>query len=73
MDPVDGDLVVGNEFAKLRVGVRQVGNGLRVQIEDIVTGIGAELDPLELLGIAWSSPEERERFVNPTTMSRWRD
>lgn len=73
MDAADGDLFVGNEFAKVRLRVLPVGNGLRVQVEDVISGITAELDPLELLGIAWSSAEDREQFVNPAEMSRWGD
>jgi hypothetical protein len=69
----DGTLLVGNEFAKLRVALLRIGNGLRLEITDIVTGETVLLDPLELLGLAWSTSEDREALVDPSRISRWRE
>jgi hypothetical protein len=66
-------ILMGNEFAKLRVTLRHVGNGMRLEVADVVTGASTLLDPLELLGLAWSDEAEREPLVNPSTMSRWRE
>lgn len=66
------ELVIGNEFAKLRVAVRQVGNGLRLELADMTTGATVLLDPLELLGLALSDPDDREPLINPAKLSRWR-
>lgn len=65
-------LLIGNEFAKLRVAVRHVGNGLRLEVADMVTGATVLLDPLELLGLAMSNPDDREPLINPSKLSRWR-
>jgi len=66
-------LLIGNEFAKLRVNVRHVGNGLRLELADMVSGERVLLDPLELLGLAMSDSVEREPLVDPSQMSRWRE
>jgi hypothetical protein len=66
-------LVVQNEFARVRVEVCRVGNGQRLRIVDLKTGMSLTLDPLELEGLAWAGSGDLERFVNPATMRRWQE
>jgi hypothetical protein len=66
-------MLVENEFAKVSVEVRDFGNGQRLLIRDVRTGMAFTLDPLELEGLAWARVEDLERFANPALNRRWID
>ena len=68
-----GPIVVENEFARVRVEACRVGNGQRLRIVDLKTGMSFTLDPLALEGLAWAADGDLERFVNPATMRRWQE
>lgn len=68
-----GPIVVENEFARVRVEACRVGNGERLRIVDLKTGMSFTLDPLALEGLAWAADGDLERFVNPATMRRWQE
>jgi hypothetical protein len=67
------DIVVENEFARVRARLIKVGNGERLLIEDTKTGQCFTLDPLELEGLAWADPDDLERFVDPSRARRWEE
>jgi hypothetical protein len=71
--PTDGAIVVENEFARVRVEACRVGNGQRLRVVDLKTGMSFTLDPLALEGLAWATDDDLVRFVNPATMRRWQD
>jgi hypothetical protein len=50
-----------------------VGNGQRLRVVDLKTGMSFTLDPLALEGLAWATDGDLERFVNPATMRRWQE
>jgi hypothetical protein len=66
-------IVVENEFARVRVEACHVGNGQRLRVVDLKTGMSFTLDPLALEGLAWATDGDLERFVNPATMRRWQE
>lgn len=66
-------MFVENEFAKVAVDVRDFGNGQRLVIQDVRTGMTFSLDPLELEGLAWATASDVERFANPALTRRWGD
>jgi hypothetical protein len=68
-----GPIVVENEFARVRVEACRVGNGQRLRIVDLKTGMSFTLDPLALEGLAWAADGDLDRFVNPATMRRWQE
>ena len=52
----DGSLVLGNEFAEVRVRVVETRNGSRLLIESPKTGHAVALCPLELEALTWQGP-----------------
>ena len=73
MSPSGAAIVVENEFARVRVEACRVGNGQRLRVVDLKTGMSFTLDPLALEGLAWATDDDLERFVNPATMRRWQE
>ncbi len=73
MNAASGAIVVENEFARVRVEACRVGNGQRLRVVDLKTGMSFTLDPLTLEGLAWATDGDLERFVNPATMRRWQE
>jgi hypothetical protein len=69
----DRAIVVENEFARVRVEACRVGNGQRLRVVDLKTGMSFTLDPLALEGLAWATADDLVRFVNPATMRRWQE
>ena len=61
-----------NEFAHVRVEVETAGNGPRLKIEDVKTGVSTYLDPLELESLAWMRHADLSPLLNPS-QGRWRD
>jgi hypothetical protein len=73
VNAASGAIVVENEFARVRVEACRVGNGQRLRVVDLKTGMSFTLDPLALEGLAWATDGDLERFVNPATMRRWQE
>jgi hypothetical protein len=61
-----------SEFAEVRVELDTTGNGPRLKILDIRTGMMNFLDPLELESLAWSRHEDLAQILDPS-YSRWKD
>jgi hypothetical protein len=61
-----------SEFAEVRVELDTSGNGPRLKIEDIRTGMINFFDPLELESLAWSRHEDLAMLLDPS-YSRWKD
>ena len=62
---VGADLVlhVANEFSEVTVRKLLTPNGERLQITASRIGRAIELDPLQLEGITWQTPESLSRFL----------
>ena len=56
-------LVVGNEFAEVRVTKVQTRNGVRLLVESPKSGQWITLDPLELESLTWQEPEFFSRLL----------
>ena len=54
-----------SEFARVRVERDDSGNGPRLMILDLRTGMTVYLDPLELETLAWMRHEDFTRFLDP--------
>jgi hypothetical protein len=52
-----------NEFAAVRLWLDRNGNGPRLLVEDLESGIEAFLDPLELSSFTVATPEDREDWL----------
>jgi hypothetical protein len=65
----DGDLLlIGNEFAEIRVAKVHTRNGVRLLIESPKSGQWVSLDPLELESLTWQNVETFSAMVgNPLT------
>jgi hypothetical protein len=61
-----------SEFARVQIERDDSGNGPRLMIRDLRTGMTAYLDPLELETLAWMRHEDLTRFLDPS-FRRWRD
>lgn len=62
---------LGNEFARVVLKIDRKGNGPRLLIEDVRTGMSAYVDSLVLAGLVWASEEDLERHVDPNAPFRW--
>jgi hypothetical protein len=49
-------IVLGNEFAEVRVSLLETRNGARLLIESPKSGQWVALDPLELEALTWQGP-----------------
>jgi hypothetical protein len=63
---------LGNEFAAIALSIDEHGNGPRLRIEDVRTGVVGYLDPLQLETLAWLPGDELNRFLDPS-YHRWRE
>jgi hypothetical protein len=61
---------IANEFAAVRVGVDRSGNGPRLRIEDLSSGVAISLDALELQSLAWSTHRDLAAFAAPEFRER---
>jgi hypothetical protein len=64
--------VVASEFATVSVSVDDRGNGTRLRLEDLRTGVVRYLDALELESIVWA-PDDWVRALLDPSQHRWRD
>lgn len=64
--------VVHSEFAQVRVGIDDTGNGPRLRLEDLRTGRVRYLDALELETIVWLAEGRMQRLLDPSA-DRWRE
>ena len=63
---------VSSEFASVRLGINDVGNGPRLEIEDLKTGHVGYLDALELETLAWLPEGGLHKLLDPSLV-RWRE
>lgn len=63
-------LTVRNEFASVRLRVRDPGGRPRLRIEDLRTQRAVELDAVELESLAWASHADLATLLDPGA-SRW--
>ncbi len=52
-----GPIVIGNEFAEVRITRVDGRNGPRLRIESPRSGFAVDLCPLELEALTWQAPE----------------
>jgi hypothetical protein len=66
-------VVLTSEFATVRVSVDTSANGPRLLVEDLESGEGVFLDPLELASFCHAGDEERLAWllVGPYRDDRW--
>lgn len=69
---LDGNGVVGSEFAEVTVRVDDAANGPRLRVEDRRTGRVRFLDALELETIVWLPEGNLRRLLDPSA-DRWRE
>ncbi len=56
---------IANEFAAVQIDLDERGNGPRLRIEDLSTGVHIYLDPLELQSLAWATHRDMTTFARP--------
>ncbi len=54
-----------NEFAAVEVDLDNQGNGPRLRVEDLSSGVAIYLDPLELQSLAWATHKDLTTFARP--------
>ena len=59
----DGGVVLASEFAVVRVTVNTTANGPRLLVEDLESGEGVFLDPLELASFCHAGEEDRVAWL----------
>jgi len=57
--------VLANEFAQVRLSVDRKGNGPRLCVEDMQTGMAICLDSLVLAGLVWATDDDLAVHVDP--------
>lgn len=57
--------VLANEFAQVRLSVDRKGNGPRLCVEDMQTGMTICLDSLVLAGLVWATDDDLAVHVDP--------
>jgi hypothetical protein len=63
------DNVYRNEFAAVQVGRDESGNGVRLRIQDLISGKSIYLDPLELEALTWMDHRRFAALLDPS----WRE
>lgn len=66
---MDGEWIVTNEFAKVRLTIDMSGNDPRLCIEDLTTERRIYLDAFGLAGLTTASQEELARYMDPNPRS----
>jgi hypothetical protein len=67
-----GAVVLGSEFASVRVSVDLTGNGPRLRVENRQNGRAVYLDPLELACLTWLRHRDLGPFLDPS-QTGWRN
>jgi hypothetical protein len=65
-----GGIVIRNEFAFVRVRLRDPGGRPRLRVEDVRTGQTIELDAIELESLAWAQHRDLAPLLDPS-LTRW--
>jgi hypothetical protein len=66
---MDGEWIVVNEFAQVRLSIDTNGNDPRLCIEDLATERRIYLDAFGLAGLTTATPEELTRYMDPNPRS----
>ena len=66
---MDGDWIIANEFAQVRLTIDTNGNDPRLCIEDHATARRIYLDAFGLAGLTTATPEELARYMDPNPRS----
>ncbi|MEU0209578.1 hypothetical protein [Streptomyces canus] len=69
---MNGNEIVGSEFAEVAVSVDTTANGPRLRLEDRRTGRVRHLDALELEALVWLPDGHLSRLLDPSA-DRWRE
>ncbi|MEU9170074.1 hypothetical protein AB0D34_20075 [Streptomyces sp. NPDC048420] len=69
---MNGNEIVGSEFAEVAVSVDTTANGPRLRLEDRRTGRVRHLDALELEALVWLPDGHLSRLLDPSS-DRWRE
>lgn len=69
MSPEPGDLqaTIRSEFAIVELSLVSSPSGPILKIDDQTSGRTTTLDAIELEGLCWLTPEDRERLLVPAT------
>ena len=62
---MDGEWIIVNEFAQVRLTIDTNGNDPRLCIEDLATERRIYLDAFGLAGLTTATPEELARYMDP--------
>ena len=60
-------MIIRSEFAIVELSLVSTPSGEILKIEDQTSGRSTTLDAIELEGLCWLSPEERERLLVPSS------
>ncbi len=66
---IDGEWIIANEFAQVRLTIDTNGNDPRLCIEDLATERRIYLDAFGLAGLTTATPEELARYMDPNPRS----
>ena len=69
---MNGNEIVGSEFAEVAVSVDTTANGPRLRLEDRRTGRVRHLDAVELEALVWLPDGHLSRLLDPSA-DRWRE
>lgn len=72
MSDEEFQVVIGSEFAEVRVSVDRHGNGPRLRLEDLRSERVRFVDALELETIVWLPDGHLQRLLDPAA-DRWRE
>ena len=64
--------IIANEFAQVRLTIDRSGNGPRLRVEDVSSGLSILLDPFLLAGLTTAPFADLSRYMDPNPLA-WTD